>query len=73
MNPKLNYQCEPVLYTQTGVNFRVCELVKKTRVTRDTDIYTFELPVSTKMSVPLGYHVFLRFPNGNFKIIKNYY
>lgn len=68
-NTKLKYTCDPVLYTQSGVNFRECELIDKNQVTHDTDIYTFELPKSTKMSVPLGYHVFLRFSNGNFSRI----
>ncbi len=32
----------------------------RVQVTHDTDIYYFELPRSTYMQVPLGYHVFLK-------------
>lgn len=56
-----------------GVNYHVCELTSKKRVTHDTDIYIFTLPQSTRMCVPLGYHIFLKFFNGQDKyLIKPY-
>lgn len=57
------FTCETVPNTQSGVGYRVCELIKKTRVTHDTDIYVFDLPETTRMCVPLGYHIFLKFFN----------
>lgn len=57
------FTCEAVSNTQSGVNYRVCELVEKIKVTADTDVYVFDLPEATRMCVPVGYHVFLKFFN----------
>lgn len=71
MNPKLNYKCELVLYNQTGISFKECELISKQIVTHDTCLYTFQLPEHVRMQVPIGYHVFLRLLNENL-LVKPY-
>ena len=48
-----------------GVNYRVCELHSKIAVSHDTFVYVFNLPMATRMCVPVGYHVFLKFLDGN--------
>ena len=40
--------------------FRSCQLVSCTPVTHDTNLYTFELPSGTSMTVPIGHHVYLK-------------
>ena len=72
MCPKLTFSAEIVADTNSGVYFRKCELVKKTKITHDTDVYQFNLPQSSRMCVPLGFHVFLKpKPNENL-LVKPY-
>ena len=66
--PKLNFQAEIIEDANKGTNFRECILSKRVKVTHDTDLYYLDLPVSTRMSVPLGYHVFIRLPNDDISI-----
>lgn len=68
MCPKLNFLADIVQDSNRGVNFRECTISKRVKVTHDTDLYYLDLPVSTRMSVPLGYHVFLRLPNDDISI-----
>ena len=46
---------------RSGFNYHECKLIEKKVVTHDTFLYVFSLPESTKMCVPIGYHVFLKF------------
>lgn len=63
MKSKINFQHEFIENSQTGTNYRVCELTKRIEATYDTDLYVFDLPKGTRMFVPLGHHVFLKFHN----------
>ena len=64
VSQKIAFKIELVtLDTKVGTNFRLVELVDKIKVTYNTYIYVFKLPDTTQISVPLGYHVFLRFFN----------
>ncbi|XP_063954853.1 cytochrome b5 reductase 4-like isoform X2 [Lytechinus pictus] len=40
--------------------FRTCTLRKRTPVTHDTYLMTFDLPEGTQFKVPFGYHVYLK-------------
>ncbi|CAF0714785.1 unnamed protein product [Brachionus calyciflorus] len=71
MCPKLKFSAEVVKDTKTGVNFRECTLKSRERLTHDTSLYTFSLPNSSRMRVPIGYHVFLRFMNNKI-LVKPY-
>ena len=64
MCPKLNFNAEIVVNNSSGINFRSCELVDRKTVTHDTDLYIFNLPVSSRMCIPIGYHVYIRLVNG---------
>lgn len=44
-----------------GINFRECILKSRDELTHDTSLYKFDLPSTSRMQVPIGYHVFLRF------------
>jgi len=61
ISTKIHFVSEKILNAQAGVNYRVCELHSKVAVSHDTFVYVFNLPTSTRMCVPLGYHVFLKF------------
>lgn len=61
MSPSLNFTLEKIDNPQTCYNFRECELLEIKKVNYDTDIYTFNLLSDTRMHVPIGYHVFLKF------------
>lgn len=62
MAKKITFNVEPVtIISKSGTNFRTVELVDKIKVTHNTYVYIFQLPESTRMCVPLGYHVFLKF------------
>ncbi len=69
--PKLLFTAEIVENINAGANFRKCELIDKQKVTHDTHLYKFNLPISTRMSTPVGYHVFLRLIDDN-SVIKPY-
>ncbi len=64
MCPKLNFNSEIVVNNSSGINFRSCELVDRKTVTHDTDLYIFNLPVSSRMWIPIGYHVYIKILNG---------
>lgn len=64
ISQKIAFKIEPVtVISKSGTNFRTVELIDKVKVTHNTYIYIFQLPESTRMCVPLGYHVFLKFAN----------
>jgi hypothetical protein len=65
MCPKLNFNADIILNNSSGVNFRECELVERKTVTHDTDIYILNLPVSSRMCIPIGYHVYVKLVDGN--------
>jgi len=56
----IDFQVNTVTDTNTGIHFSECVLVKRAPVTHDTDFYTFKLPETLRMCVPVGYHVYLR-------------
>ncbi|CAF3334669.1 unnamed protein product [Rotaria sp. Silwood1] len=55
---------EPIYFTAT--------LIKRSRVTHDTDWYTFSLPSYVFMLPPIGYHIRLRQPKDGIIIVKPY-
>jgi hypothetical protein len=59
-----------VILFKKGTYYRVCELAKRVKVTHDTDVYYLNLPFGCRMRAPIGYHVFMKLPDGKF--LKNF-
>lgn len=55
------------IFFKKGINFRECILKSRDMITHDTSLYIFDLPSTSKMQVPIGYHIFLRIPASNQK------
>ncbi|XP_071541363.1 cytochrome b5 reductase 4 [Panulirus ornatus] len=50
-----------------------CSLESKEIVTQDTRVFVIQVPKSTYLPVPIGYHVYIRFPgNGKFCFAKSF-
>lgn len=50
--------CETVERKNAPLRYRACRLMKKSFLTHDTSLYHFQLPESSWLTVPIGYHVY---------------
>lgn len=77
MCPKLTFTAEIIKdhchdAHESAINFRKCKFTKRLRLTHDTHMYYFDLPKSSFMSIPLGYHVHVRPYDQTMSISKAY-